>query len=143
MTLQPSLSSTGICLAQTGARYLVYAPSGGSMTLNLTAAPAALQSRWLNPRTGSLAAPVPVQGGAVRSFTAPDANDWVLYVESVALADTTPPGPVTGLAVTAGLLKNTLIWTGAADARSTSLQTSGRCFSRFSVGPPWWSQLVW
>jgi len=119
MTLQPGLASTGICLAQTGSRYLAYSPSGGTMTLNLTAAPGSLQSRWLNPRNGVLAAPVPVQGGAVRTFNAPDTTDWVLYVEQAALADSTPPAPVTGLIAAGGFLKNTLNWTGPSDADYT------------------------
>ena len=40
VTPQSSLCSTGYCLAQTasvGAEYLVYAPSGGSFTINLSA----------------------------------------------------------------------------------------------------------
>ncbi len=119
MTLQPTLASTGICLAQVGSRYLAYAPSGGNITLNLTAAPDAFVSRWLNPRSGSLTAATPVQGGAVRSFVAPDASDWVLYVEADGLADVTPPGPVTSLTATGGFLSTTLSWTGPADADYT------------------------
>jgi len=119
MTLQPALASTGICLAQTGSRYLMYAPAGGLVTLNLTATPGNFQWRWLNPRTGVLSAALAVQGGAIRSFTAPDAADWVLYVESEGLADTTPTGPVIGLTATGGLLKNTLNWTGPSDADYT------------------------
>jgi hypothetical protein len=116
MTLQPGLASTGMCLAQTGVRYLSYTYTGASMTLNLTAAPAAMQYRWLNPRNGVVTAAVAVAGGAVRSFTPPDNNDWVLYVESTAVADTTGPAPITGLTATPGFQKNTLNWTNPADA---------------------------
>jgi hypothetical protein len=119
MHLQPALASTGICLAQTGTRYLEYAPAGGAVTLDLTSAAGGFQSRWLNPRTGALSAASAVQGGAVRTFNAPDTTDWVLYVEANGLADTTPPGPVSGAAAASGYLKNTLSWTGPADSDYT------------------------
>ena len=48
MTAQAGLSSTGYCLAQTpatGANYLVYAPNGGSFTVDLRAM---VSSRTLN-----------------------------------------------------------------------------------------------
>ncbi len=81
-----SLCSTGHCLAQTpsvGAEYLVYAPSGGSFTVNLSAMPSArtLAVEWLNPSTGAT-----VSGGSIaagsssQSFTPPFSGDAVLYL---------------------------------------------------------------
>jgi hypothetical protein len=85
-----SLSSTGYCLAQTppvGAEYLVYAPSGGSFTVNLSAMSRSrtLSVQWFNPSTG-----VAIPGGAIpagsssQTFSPPFNGDAVLY-----LVDTT------------------------------------------------------
>jgi hypothetical protein len=85
MTPQGSLSSTGYCLAQTpstGAEYLVYAPSGGTFTVNLTAmgTSRSLNVEWFNPSTGTTAPAGAVTAGASRSFTAPFSGDAVLYL---------------------------------------------------------------
>jgi hypothetical protein len=87
---QPALSSTGYCLAQTpaaGAEYLVYAPTGGTFTVNLSAMPASrtLAVEWFNPSTGAAVAAKAVRAGSSsQSFTAPFPGDAVLY-----LVDTT------------------------------------------------------
>jgi hypothetical protein len=119
MTVHPELAGNGICLAEVPSRYVCYAPSGGTITLNLGASSGTLHARWLNPRAGGFTAPVSVQGGGGRTFTAPDAADWVLYVEDPTVADTTPPGPVTGLVASAGMLQNTLTWTSPTDGDVT------------------------
>jgi hypothetical protein len=85
MTPQGSLSSTGYCLAQTpslGAEYLVYAPSGGTFTVDLTAmgTSRSLNVEWFNPSTGTSAPAGAVTAGASRSFTAPFSGDAVLYL---------------------------------------------------------------
>jgi regulation of enolase protein 1 (concanavalin A-like superfamily) len=80
-----SLSSTGWCLAQVptvGAEYLVYAPSGGAFTVDLSAMAASrsLSVEWFNPATGATTAGSPVSAGATRSFTPPSGGDAVLYL---------------------------------------------------------------
>jgi hypothetical protein len=90
VTPRNSLSSTGYCLAQTpsvGAEYLVYAPVGGSFTVDLSAMPNSrrLAVEWFNPSTGASVAEDPIPAGsASRSFTSPFRGDAVLY-----LVDTT------------------------------------------------------
>jgi len=85
-----SLSSTGYCLAQTpavGAEYLVYAPSGGSFTVNLSAMPGSrkLSVEWFNPSTGAAISDGPIAAGSsAQSFSPPFNGDAVLY-----LVDTT------------------------------------------------------
>jgi hypothetical protein len=84
------LSSTGYCLAQTpavGAEYLVYAPNGGSFTLDLSAMPnsRSLAVEWFNPADGKTISQSPVPAGSVsRSFKAPFQGDAVLYAVDVA-----------------------------------------------------------
>jgi len=81
-----SLSSTGYCLAQTpsvGAEYLVYAPSGGSFTVDLSAMSGsrALSVEWFNPSTGVAIAADPIPAGSSsQSFSPPFNGDAVLYL---------------------------------------------------------------
>ncbi len=52
MTPQGGLCSTGYCLAYpaaSGAEFLVYAPSGGIITVDLTSIQGTLSTEWLNP----------------------------------------------------------------------------------------------
>jgi hypothetical protein len=88
ITPQGGLSSTGYCLAQTpsvGAEYLVYAPSGGTFTVNLSATTRVLNVEWLNPATGVTTAGVAITGGSTaQSFTAPFSGDAVLYIVDAA-----------------------------------------------------------
>jgi hypothetical protein len=86
VTPRGSLSSTGYCLAQTpstGAEYLVYAPSGGSFTVDLSAMPGTrrLAVEWFNPATGATIPASPIPSGAPsQSFTPPFSGDAVLYL---------------------------------------------------------------
>ena len=71
------------CLADAGETYLVYALSGGTISLTLSgAAGKNFRAQWFDPRTGSLsnANGGIVQGGATVDFTAPDSSDWGLYL---------------------------------------------------------------
>jgi Putative collagen-binding domain of a collagenase len=85
-TPQPSISSTGYCLAQTpaeGAEYLVYAPKGGRFEVDLSAMPSSrsLAAEWLNPTTGETIAAGPIPAGSHgQSFTPPFSGDAVLYL---------------------------------------------------------------
>jgi hypothetical protein len=83
---QPALASTGYCLAQTsstGAEYLIYAPMGGSFTVDLSAMPPArkLAVEWFDPATGAVTAGKPLSSGpGSQSFTPPFTGDAVLYL---------------------------------------------------------------
>ena len=86
VTPRGALCSTGYCLAQTpsvGAEYLVYAPSGGAFTVDLTAMPATRQLavEWFNPATGATIPESPIPSGSPsQSFTPPFSGDAVLYL---------------------------------------------------------------
>ena len=89
-TPRSSLSSTGYCLAQTpsvGAEYLVYAPSGGSFTVDLSAMSAArrLSVEWFNPSTGVTISGDPIPAGSPsQSFSSSFGGDAVLYLVDTA-----------------------------------------------------------
>lgn len=86
LTPRGSLSSTGFCLANTpsrGAEYLVYAPSGGSFTVDVSAMSATrkLAVEWFNPESGTTITASPISSGpAAQSFTPPFRGDAVLYL---------------------------------------------------------------
>jgi hypothetical protein len=90
VTPHPALTSTGYCLAQTppaGAEYLVYAPSGGSFTVDLSAMPRSrsLKVEWFNPATGATMVEHPIHSGSSNQpFTAPFSGDAVLYLVDTA-----------------------------------------------------------
>jgi hypothetical protein len=97
-----SLCSTGYCLANTssiGAEYLVYAPSGGSFTIDLSAMSGSrrLALEWFNPSTGTaiVGNPIP-SGSSSQSFTPPFSGDAVLYLvdtEGHATSSISNPSP--------------------------------------------------
>jgi hypothetical protein len=86
VTPRSALCSTKYCLAQTpsaGAEYLVYAPSGGAFTIDLSAMPNSrkLIVEWFNPATGETTAQAAIKAGAsAQSFTPPFKGDAVLYL---------------------------------------------------------------
>jgi hypothetical protein len=89
MTPQSNLASTGNALAKfapNATEVLVYAPTGGLFTVNLSATRATLRVEWLNPATGArIVGPSVVGGSVVQTFTAPFTGDAVLYLSDVAL----------------------------------------------------------
>jgi hypothetical protein len=63
MTPRPTIAQTGYCLANavaSGAEYLVYAPGGGTFTVDLSATTKALTVEWLDSQTGTTSAGTPV-----------------------------------------------------------------------------------
>ena len=67
-------------LAQTGTAYVFYLFNGGSVSIDLTAAPGPLTVQWYDPRTGAFKTPSLVSGGGNTIFSAPTVGDWVLYI---------------------------------------------------------------
>ena len=77
------INAPNLCLANPGTEYVVYAPDGGELKLDLTAATGSFSVGWLNPRTGAYEGRAWVQGGAERTFSSPNENDWVLHLKKV------------------------------------------------------------
>ena len=85
VTPRGELSSTTYCLAQTpsqGAEYLVYAPAGGTFTVDLSAMASSrtLAVECFNPSTGTTTTGDSVVAGSSSSFTPPFSGDAVLYL---------------------------------------------------------------
>lgn len=84
MTPRSDLASTGYCLANpipSSAEYLVYAPAGGKVTVDLSATKKELVAEWLNPNTGIVTSGIKTTGGGNRSFLPPFSGEAVLYIK--------------------------------------------------------------
>lgn len=82
---EPTLvNSESLCLADSGQTYVVYRQRGGSIVLDLTRvrSMSRFKGEWFDPRTGARLAADTVAGGAPRSFTCPDSQDWVLHLNA-------------------------------------------------------------
>lgn len=75
-----ALASTEYCLANPGKEYLVYLPSGGTVSVDLAAAKGVLSVEWFDPGSGETKKSKAVDGGARRDFTAPFDGEAVLYL---------------------------------------------------------------
>jgi hypothetical protein len=81
------------CLAEIGALYLVYLPSGGTATLDLTGVEGRFSVQWYNPRTGGPLTSGPVGyviGGSPVALGDPPADadeDWLVMVRRDRYAD--------------------------------------------------------
>ena len=99
MTPHGELASTNYCLANpssTNAEYLVYQPTGGSFSVDLSASSGPLYVEWLNPSNGQTINSGTVSGGGSRNFTPPFRGDAVLYIsfsQNVSIPTTTPKPP--------------------------------------------------
>jgi hypothetical protein len=79
MTPQGDLSSTGYALADpTKGEYVVYAPSGGSFSVDLSGSSGSLHAAWVNVASAATTNAGTVQGGGSLTFTAPDAQDGLV-----------------------------------------------------------------
>jgi len=70
------------CLGKKGLLYLVYMLKGGSVSLNLSSDTETYRVKWFNPATGELLEDKnsPRKAGGIVSLTAPDENDWLLWL---------------------------------------------------------------
>ncbi len=86
------VSGTGFALAKPGEVYALYLPSGGTVTLDLTAGATYDYSWWNgdNHRNGSFQNGGSV-GGGQQSFTSPDSGDWALKIVKSGGGSNGPP----------------------------------------------------
>ena len=65
------------CLAAEDEEYVIYFTNGGTISVRLPDS----KAEWYNPRTGEVLGMTEAAQGSV-SFTAPDNDDWVLYIKA-------------------------------------------------------------
>ena len=84
MTPSDALSSTGYALADPASgKYVVYAPNGGTFTVDLSgAAGKTLDIRWMDVGSGQLSAPITMQGGSSQqTFSSPSGNSVLVLTD--------------------------------------------------------------
>ena len=74
------LASTSYCLAVVGSEYLVFLPTGGDVTVNLTGVSGTRVVEWFNPATGRTSDGGSVAGGASATLSSPFAGASVVYI---------------------------------------------------------------
>jgi Protein of unknown function (DUF4038)/Domain of unknown function (DUF5060)/Putative collagen-binding domain of a collagenase len=80
---QQLVNEPNLCLANSGETYVVYAPQGGPVELDLSSTHETFVPTWFDPRTGELHRRTPLKGGSRTTLKSPDAQDWVLMVREV------------------------------------------------------------
>ena len=90
------LSSTGLCLAQPGVEYIVYARTGSTPTVDLSATKGkTLKVRWYDPSQGQFRPAERIDGGnSSQQFIPPFQGDGVLHLKSVAEDATAESSPL-------------------------------------------------
>jgi uncharacterized protein YjdB len=74
------LASTGYALAVVGTEYLVFQPSGGSVSVNLAGVAGARTVEWFNTSNGQTVIGASVNGGGWVTISAPFSGAWVAYI---------------------------------------------------------------
>ncbi|HYG61664.1 MAG TPA: DUF5060 domain-containing protein, partial [Thermoanaerobaculia bacterium] len=77
-------------LAAPGETYVLYLHDGGTVQVSLLGVSGTFEAEWFDPRRGTFTRGADVQGGGIRSFTAPGSGDWTLLLHRPA----PPPAPV-------------------------------------------------
>jgi hypothetical protein len=91
-----------------------YLPAGGSVTLDLSRLAGQLEARWFDPLEGAWGEEFAVQGGRIEKFTAPNANDWGLFLRNYTDSKTpAAPAHVQATALAPSSIRVT--WTASTD----------------------------
>jgi len=80
MTPRGELASTKYCLAEPGAAYVVYLPTDGEATVDLSGGSGSFKVEWIRPSEGTISPGATVAGGVKQHFTAPFSGGAVLYL---------------------------------------------------------------
>jgi len=83
MTPRNDLTSTEYCLANPGVEYLVYAPNGKKISVDLSSKKGKLSVEWFDPNTETTTNGGIVNGGQKQIFSVPFDGDAVLYIKSI------------------------------------------------------------
>jgi hypothetical protein len=73
-------------MAEPGRQYAVYFPDGGSVKIDLFAAPGQLRSRWLDISNGRWMREAVVRGGAAATLQAPGRGHWAVLIKATTKA---------------------------------------------------------
>jgi hypothetical protein len=79
-TPQNALASTGYCLAEPGVSYLVFAPGGGEIEVDVTAGQGTFAVEWRNVSSGEVTKAGTIVGGGRRSLQSPFDGAAIMFL---------------------------------------------------------------
>jgi len=81
---QNRVNAPNLALAAGDREFVVYAPQGGTVTVDLsTARGKTFSARWFDPRSGRYKKAPAVRGGGTASLSAGASHDWVLHLRQI------------------------------------------------------------
>lgn len=83
MTPRANLASSGYCLADPGREYMIYVPTGGEVSVDLSVASGSLAVEWMHPVEDAITSGGSITGGARRTLCAPFGGEAVLYLKAI------------------------------------------------------------
>src|SRR5207247_8449826 len=86
MTPSNTVCSSGYCLVNPGAEYLIYMPSGGQISVDLSGTSQKFLANWFNPATGEPVSGNSISGGGQVTLTSPFKRETVLQLLAQAQA---------------------------------------------------------
>jgi hypothetical protein len=86
MSPHDELASTKFCLAQPGIAYIVFLPTGGEVSVDLSGVEKSLNVEWIHPVEGGITQAQPISGGKRQTVKAPSSEAVVLFLHSQAAA---------------------------------------------------------
>ncbi len=106
--------------------FVVQLPSGGDVSVDLRGAGGSWFADWFNPRNGARTSAGTTSGGALRSFTAPDGNDWILHLHSYPIGGSGPVSVDLGSPDIESGLANVIVGDGDTTAADIGGRTARR-----------------
>jgi len=82
-TPRGELASTGYCLAERGVSYVIFAPEGGEVEINLTDTKATFTVEWHDVNSGKISEAGPLTGGSKQLVKPPFQGPAVLFLHAV------------------------------------------------------------
>lgn len=91
-TMRPrgELASSGFCLADPVAAYVIYLPQGAEVTVDLSAASGLFVAEWIHPANGPAQTVEAISAGGRRVLQAPFEGDAVLFLRKDRTTNTAP-----------------------------------------------------
>ncbi|HIH32609.1 TPA: DUF4038 domain-containing protein [Candidatus Woesearchaeota archaeon] len=90
--LVPTACASDSCIVNPNTEYIAYSETETQLSVSLGSG--TYSARFYNPRTGVYNSATTVEGCALRTFTKPDSNDWVLHLKQTATGTPCPEIPV-------------------------------------------------
>ena len=117
MTPSNTVCSSGYCLVNPGAEYLIYMPSGGQISVDLSGTSQKFLANWFNPATGETVSGNSISGGGQVTLTSPFRRETVLHL----LAHAQAPSNASIASTTSGTSEgSTLLASQSLTVSSTS-----------------------